>query len=329
MDTHAHGHSNPAHDFDWAALVTSAEHEAEALISFLDGATSALADLATQDGLDVRRIIDVGSGPGVATCALAEQFPSATLVAADGSAEMLAAAVVRAERLGVAGRVETRLVEMPHGLDDLGPADLIWASMVLHHVGDEAATLRSLRSHLGTGGLLALVEFGDPRKVLPDAVEVEHPGLRARLDAAGVAWMAGMRAELPGAAVSADYPAMLAAAGFDLVIDRVVEVRLDPPLDARSREVAHATLERVRRHYEPYADATDLAVIDALIDREAPEGIMRRPDALLHVSRHLFIARASGRVTPAEDGADVADEAPGNYGVDASAVLAEMRSGER
>lgn len=38
---------------------------------------------------------------------------------------------------------------------------------------------------------------------------------------------------------------------------------------------------------------------------------------------------ASGRVTPAEDGTDVADEVPGNYDVDASSVLAEMRADER
>ncbi|HWI03217.1 MAG TPA: type II toxin-antitoxin system prevent-host-death family antitoxin [Acidimicrobiales bacterium] len=38
---------------------------------------------------------------------------------------------------------------------------------------------------------------------------------------------------------------------------------------------------------------------------------------------------ASGRVTPAEDGTDVADEAPGTYGVEASAALAEMRADER
>ena len=38
---------------------------------------------------------------------------------------------------------------------------------------------------------------------------------------------------------------------------------------------------------------------------------------------------ASGRVAPAEDGTDVADEAPGKYDVDASAVLAEMRADER
>lgn len=38
---------------------------------------------------------------------------------------------------------------------------------------------------------------------------------------------------------------------------------------------------------------------------------------------------ASGRVTPAEDDTDVADEAPGVYDVDASAALAEMRADER
>ena len=38
---------------------------------------------------------------------------------------------------------------------------------------------------------------------------------------------------------------------------------------------------------------------------------------------------ASGRVTPAEDDADVSDEMPGNYEVDAAAVLAEMRAEER
>lgn len=38
---------------------------------------------------------------------------------------------------------------------------------------------------------------------------------------------------------------------------------------------------------------------------------------------------ASGRVTPAEDGTDIGDEMPGNYDVDASAILAEMRTEER
>lgn len=38
---------------------------------------------------------------------------------------------------------------------------------------------------------------------------------------------------------------------------------------------------------------------------------------------------ASGRITPAEDATDVAHEPPGDYEVDASAVLAAMRDNER
>jgi SAM-dependent methyltransferase len=288
MDQHTHSHH--AHDFDWDAMVGHAELDAEVLRPFLDEAIDELAGFADRDGLEVRRILDVGSGPGVATCALAERFAGASVVAADGSTEMLANVAARAERLGLAGRVETQLIELPDGLDDLGPADLVWASMVLHHVGDEAATLRALRSHLETGGLLALVEFGDPLRVVPGDAE-----LWSRLDAAGAAWMKGMRAELPGATVSADYPTMLAAAGLVVVVDRTVTVRLDPPLDDRARRVAHGYLERMRQHQEPYADAADLAVLDALIDQDGPDGILQRPDALLHVSRHLFVARAADR----------------------------------
>ena len=83
----AHSAHHPhAHDFDWAAMVTLTEREAEVLGGFLDEAT-AVAALAAGDGLDVRRIIDIGSGPGVGTCALAERFRAATVVAADGSAD--------------------------------------------------------------------------------------------------------------------------------------------------------------------------------------------------------------------------------------------------
>jgi prevent-host-death family protein len=38
---------------------------------------------------------------------------------------------------------------------------------------------------------------------------------------------------------------------------------------------------------------------------------------------------ASGRVTPAEDERDVVDDAPVDYGIDASGVLAAMRADER
>ncbi len=273
-------------------MVEFAELEAEVLIAFLAEATSLLADVCTSDGLEVRRILDIGCGPGVGTCVLAGRFTSATVVAADGSTEMLANVVSRAQRLGVAERVTTRLVELPDGLDSLGPAELAWASMVLHHVGDEAALLRGVRSQLPTGGLFGLAEFGDPLRFVPDDADLRRPGVSERLDAARAAWLAEMRAGLPGATTSADYPTMLEAAGFEVLFDRVITVHLDAPLDDRARRVALGHLKLMRKHVEPYAEAGDMAVVDVLTDEDNPAGIMRRPDALVHASRRLLVARA-------------------------------------
>ena len=89
------------HEFDWAAMVGFAEREAEVLLPVLTEATLSLADICEREGLAVRRILDVGSGPGVATTVLAERFQSATVVAADGSREMLERAEARARGLGL------------------------------------------------------------------------------------------------------------------------------------------------------------------------------------------------------------------------------------
>ena len=291
MDSHAH-EPHP-HDFNWDAMVAFAELDAEVSMPFLDEATSALAGVAGRDGLDVRRILDIGSGPGVATCRLAERFSGARIVAADGSGAMLANVAARAERLGLKDRVQTRRIELPDGIEDLGAADLIWASMVLHHVGDEAGAVRALRARLHAGGLLALVEFGDPLRVLPDDGELGGQETWKRLDAAYAVWMGEMRASLPGAVASDGYPEMLAAAGFEVVIDRQVSIRLDPPLDQRGRELAVHYLTRLRQHVEPYADASDLAVLDRLLSESDPAGVLNRPDALLRVSRRLYVARAT------------------------------------
>jgi SAM-dependent methyltransferase len=292
MDPHPHSDSHHAHDFDWDAMVAFAELDAEVLLPFLDEVTSTLAGIAVDQGLDVRRILDVGSGAGVATCRLAERFGRATVVAADGSGEMIGNGATRAERLGVKDRVETRRIELPDGIGDLGRADLVWMSMVLHHIGDEAAALRALRDRLHTGGLLALVEFGDPLRVVVDSDELGGPEVWQRLDAAGAVWMREMRSSLPDAVVSDDYAEMLAAAGFEVMIDRVVPIHFDAPLDDRARQLGQGYLTRMREHVEPHADPADLAVLDRLVDEDDPAGMLRRPDALLHLSRRLLVARA-------------------------------------
>jgi SAM-dependent methyltransferase len=273
-------------------MAEHAELEGEVLLGMTSEAVSLLADLCERQGLPVRRILDLGSGPGVGTCCLAERFTDAAVVAVDGSPTMLQRAEARAGRLGLGERIETALTQLPDGLGTLGRADVVWASMVLHHVGDETAALRGLRSLLEPRGLLALVETGDPLRVLPDGTDLGRSGIWERLGTAWAAWFGDMRAGLPGATESDAYPDMLRAAGFEVVIDQVLTLVLDPP-DARARRFAHRHLARTQTQLAEYADPADLAALGMLIDEQADDGILRRPDARLAASRQFYVARAA------------------------------------
>jgi SAM-dependent methyltransferase len=251
------------------------------------------AELCRRDGIEVRRILDVGSGPGTATLELARQFASAQVVAADGSEALLERAAAHAAAAALSGRVATRRVELPDGIEQLGRADLIWMAMVLHHIGDEAAMLRRLRRMLDPRGVLILVEHGEPTRYLPDGADPLPPGLLDRLAAADAAWLAAHRAELPDATLSAGYPAMLEDAGFELVIDRVSHVRLDPPLSREGRQVVLSHLRRMREEIGEAITNQDRTALDVLIDESHPLGIARRPDAFLDASRHVYIAASA------------------------------------
>lgn len=178
------------HDLDWDSPTTVArtELEGEVLAGLVECALSVLGDICATGSLNVSRILDVGCGPGVGTCLLAQHFSSATVLAVDGSAEMLDHATARVRRLALEQRVQTRLVDFPAGLDSLDQAEVIWASMVLHHVGDGVAALRQVRRLLKAGGLLAVVEHGGELRVLPADTDLGRPGLWERLDAAGEKW---------------------------------------------------------------------------------------------------------------------------------------------
>jgi SAM-dependent methyltransferase len=283
------GHHMP---FDSPEAAAFAEGEAEALVGFATEGASVLADLCRRDGVRVRRVLDVGSGPGVGTCVLAERFGSAVVVAADGSAAMLERVAARADRLGMADRVEARLVELPGGLDEIGRFDIAWASMVLHHVGDQLEALRGIRRSLAPGGLFALVEGSDPLRVLPETVDLGRPGLWERLDRAWASWFSDLRADLTGSGTSPDHPAMMEEAGFELVANRALTLTLDAPLDPPARRFLREHLARTQVQLAHHAGAADLGTLDVLIDDDSHESIMRREDALLRGSRHLYVARA-------------------------------------
>jgi SAM-dependent methyltransferase len=283
---HAHHHVH----FDTPEMAEHAELEGTVLLGVVEQAAVALADLAASRGLDVRRVLDLGSGPGVGTCGLARTFPQADVVAVDGAEGMLQRAARRAADEGLVDRVQVRRAELPGDLPELGLADLVWASMSIHHLGDEVAALRSIHGLLARDGLLAIVERGRPWRVLPDEVDLGRPGLWDRTDAATAAWFEGMRAALPGAAASDGYPEMLTATGYQVLADMELPVDLPAPLDAAAHLLARKQVVQARSHLGDDGDREDLAALDRLLDDTSPEGIVRRPDALLRGSRRLYVA---------------------------------------
>ncbi len=267
-------------------MAAFAELEAEVFAGLFADGISLLAELC--QGVEVRRVLDIGCGPGVGTCYLAEGFPSASVVAVDGSATMLERVTARAAGLDLSQRVSTHRAELPAGLAALGRADVAWASMVLHHVGDEVDALRRIRELLEPGGVLAVVERAQPLRVVLDG-DLGRPGIWERLDAASGTWFDDMRAELPHATTSADYASMIVDAGFALLADRVLNVVLDAPLDAAAQRFAHGHLQRTRTLLEGYAEPDDLGALDALLDG----GFLQRADVRLCASRQLYIAAPS------------------------------------
>jgi SAM-dependent methyltransferase len=274
---------------DWQEFAAQTELEGEVLIGFVTGTVEQAMTLRPADAPPVRRVLDIGSGPGVGTLELARLFPEAQVVALDGSPAMLERAARRAGEHGLEARVTTHLAELPGGIDGFEPVDLIWASMSLHHVGDEVGLLRVLRGLLLPQGLIALAEIAEPMRVLPETLDVGRPGLAERLHDAGAKWFASMRDGLPGAVPSSDLPSMVAAAGFEVLDSRIARLSFDPPLSEDVRQMVLGHLRRTRRHLEELLDQDDLDAIDVLTDADDPRCVLRRSDVFVAASRAIVI----------------------------------------
>ncbi|MEU5051401.1 methyltransferase [Streptomyces sp. NPDC021096] len=271
-------------DFDWAAMADMLEREGETHSPYVRQAFEELAHLTP------RRILDIGSGPGVAACRLAQTFPQAEVTAVDGSPELLERAGRRADRLGV--RLRTQVAEFPEGLAGLDPADLIWSGQVVHHVGDQQDALDRLAGLLEPGGHLAIVEGGLSPHWLPRDLGFGRPGLQDRLAAAMAERFSRMRAELPGTvAVVEDWPGMLRAAGLADVRSRTFLVDHPAPLADGPRQSVRQALERHRKTLTEDLDAEDLATLDRLLDPADPAGVDRRADLFLLTAKTVHFGR--------------------------------------
>ncbi|MFF7177847.1 methyltransferase domain-containing protein [Streptomyces sp. NPDC008121] len=285
-----HGHHEVGHAVDWAEMAVLLERQAEIESPLYAEAAAWLGTLLPDDG--VRRILDIGSGPGVLTALLAEAFPAAETVAVDGTPELLERARDRAEARGLGGRLTTLHAELPAAIGGLGDADLLWAANTLHHMGDQRAALAAFAERLRPGGLLVLVEGGLPARHLPWNQGIGRPGLEARLDALHAEWFGEMRSALPGARDEVDdWPALLFAAGLTPAGTRTFLADSPAPVAPVVREQAVAHFERLRVTYEGSAAEDDLKALDRLLDPSEPLSLPRRTDLFRLAARTVHAAR--------------------------------------
>lgn len=296
---HGHGHGHGSHDVDWDSIATELIRGAELQLSEYGEAAAWLRGLTGEAA--VGRVLDVGSGPGVVSCVLAEAFPTAEVVAVDQAEGLLERVRVRAAEHRLGDRVSVHRADLPDEFGSLPTADLVWTSNVVHHLGDQQGALRGLAERLRPGGILAVAERGLPLRYLPRDFGIGRPGLQSRLEAVHEELFAEMRAELPGATeVVEDWPAMLARAGLVPTGTRTFLTDVPRPLGPEAREYLHTYLTRMRERLADRLSAEDLDTLDRLLDDDAPTGIMWRPDAFflmattVHTARRVADARNNG-----------------------------------
>lgn len=278
-DTHGHvGHDRAAGPD--IALAKLLELDGEVLASHLSELTGLLAGLS---GPAPARILDLGSGPGAGSFALARRFPAAHVTAVDISPQMLHRLRERASAHGFADRISTVEANIDGPWTELsegGPYDLIWAAAFLHHVADPARTLARAFGQLRPGGLIAVTEMDFFPRYLPEDPGIGRPGLEARLHAA------------TNTRPPHEWTEQLGAAGFTLEERRPFEIRLDraqagPSLNA----YAQGALAKLRSHATDVLAADDLAALDALLDATRPYGVAHRDDLRVRTTRTTWIAR--------------------------------------
>jgi SAM-dependent methyltransferase len=283
MDHHSHHHHADSSADDWSAMADLLDLDGEVLHTYLAEAIAWVHQVAA--GRPVRRILDVGSGTGNGALALAGRFPGAEVIAVDESGDLLARLRAKARERGLDGRVQTVEADLDQGWPAVGPVDLTWTSMALHHLADPDRGLREIFAATRPGGLLAVAEMTGPQRFLPDDIGLGRPGLEARAQAAVAEHHSGTMPYL-----GADWGPLVTRAGFTGVDERVFGIELSAPLPATAGRFAQGYLRRVRTHVDGALASDDLAALDVLIADDGPGSVLRRQDLAIRGTRTLWTA---------------------------------------
>jgi SAM-dependent methyltransferase len=240
-------------------------------------------------------IIDAGCGAGFAARAFAHAAPSARVLAVDQNDRILETARRLTARAGLDDRVHTVQADLEEGLAVLGPADIVWASAVIHHLPDPVLGLSRVGEALAEDGILAIAEGGLPMRALPAGYGVGLPSFLSRIEATLSDYFV-REWSLSEAAIGGakDWRWMLAEAGFTPLVSKTF--LLDRPAS-----VEDAVRDHIREHYLDVRsligerlDDEDRGALDVLLNDDDPRSFARRPDLFLLSAHTVHLASPHG-----------------------------------
>jgi SAM-dependent methyltransferase len=285
----AHSHDEPtAHSHsaaDHAApegLDDLLELDAEVLRDYWNAALDWVRDTAF--GAPAR-VLDLGAGTGTGALGLAARFPAAEVVAVDVTAESLGRLRAKAETLGLSGRVHAVEADLDGEWPDLGPLDLTWASMSLHHLADPGRALRDLRAVTRPGGVVAVAEFPEPLRFLPNDPGTGEPGFEDRIIRQ---LNAAHTAEMP--TLFSSWAPRLADAGWTVIDERDFAIDLNPPAHPDAPRYARGWFERLSQRFTGVLEPGDQATLAALLDADGPHSLLRAANLHIRGSRIVTLA---------------------------------------
>ncbi|GGP45394.1 hypothetical protein GCM10010185_16470 [Saccharothrix coeruleofusca] len=247
-------------------------------------------------------VVDVGCGAGGMSVPLVEALAArggGTVVLVDAVPELLDAAVTAARAAATystdaAVRVRPVLADIAteRPAEFASPADLVWASRVVHHLPDQRACVLGLIDALAPGGRLALAEGGLEGRFLPWDLGVGEPGLEDRLAAARAQWFLRMRENMPGSVrLTVGWNTVLAEAG--LLDVTAFSYLVDHPAPAK-QAVRDWAVERLRWLADAAGDLlhpADRQSVRRLLDPQDPAYVGLRDDVFLLLAQTVHVGR--------------------------------------
>jgi len=276
------GHGHGAHGLP-ESMDDLLELDAKVLQDYWTAALDWVRDAAAP--LSPARLLDLGAGTGTGALGLALRFPGATVAAVDVEPDAIERIRGKVQERGLADRVRAVEADLDGAWPDLGPLDLTWASMSLHHLADPGAALRAVRAATSPGGMIAVAEFPEPLRFLPDDLGTGTAGFEDRVlvpvNAAHVEQMPTL-----GSA----WAPRLADAGWKVTVERTFPINLDPAAHPLAGRYAHTWFTRLSQGFADRLEPGDRATLAELLDSHGPHSLLHRGDLHIRGTRIVTIA---------------------------------------